>query len=166
MGLDACVYCDCVEKNRLKKPHPYPRQLYVAKNGSPAIRSVDSDKIDSHDTWMEKAPCKHDEMTVASAHLGSAGFIQTLSDTLTGVASHLPPCPILMRKVLYSGTHTGDSLSPLQVLRLVNELQQLKAAELRAAGLSTEQIEPIRSLIAELNRLAKAALKLEKPIAF
>ena len=44
MGLDAVVFCDCVEKNRLKSPHPYPGLLYISPNGSPEIRSRSSAK--------------------------------------------------------------------------------------------------------------------------
>ena len=35
MGLDAVVFCDCVEKNRLKSPHPFPIFYIFPPNGSP-----------------------------------------------------------------------------------------------------------------------------------
>jgi hypothetical protein len=166
MGLDACVYCDCVEKNRLSTPHPYPKQLYIERNGSPEIRSVDSAKQEKHDAWIQATPCKHDEMTVDDAYLGNAGFIGLLRDALRGASSMLPACPVLLSKVLYSGTHTGDFLSPVQVSLLHEELQQLKAVDLRASGLPRPQIKPCLSLLAELERLSKSALKIRKPIAF
>jgi hypothetical protein len=33
MGLDAIVFCNCVEKGKLKKQHPYPDLLYIAADG-------------------------------------------------------------------------------------------------------------------------------------
>ncbi len=30
MGLDASVYCDCVETGRLHTPHPLPHLLFIA----------------------------------------------------------------------------------------------------------------------------------------
>jgi hypothetical protein len=42
MGLDAVVFCDCVETNRLKVPHPFPKLLYVESHGSPKTRKISS----------------------------------------------------------------------------------------------------------------------------
>lgn len=49
MGLDALVYCDCVEKGRLRIPHPFPKLLYTEENGSPEIKSKDPKKIAAHE---------------------------------------------------------------------------------------------------------------------
>lgn len=166
MGLDASVFCDCVEKNRLKKPHPYPKQLYISRNGSPEIRSVDSVKIDKHDAWMQLPPCKHADMNAGSSHLGNMEYIHGVRDALASVSSQLPTCPILLDKVLFSGTHTGDILSVRQVRRLAQELERMKSVDLRLAGIPKEQLKSLRSVISELSRLAKTALELKKPIAF
>jgi hypothetical protein len=56
MGLDAMVFCNCVEKGRLTVPHPYPRMLYIASNGSPGVRSKDPVKVEAHDNWMDLPP--------------------------------------------------------------------------------------------------------------
>jgi hypothetical protein len=55
MGLDAVVFCDCVEKDRLKSPHPFPRLLYISPNGSPEIHSRSQAKIEQHYDWMHHA---------------------------------------------------------------------------------------------------------------
>jgi len=67
MGLDAVVFCDCVEKGRLMVQHPYPRLLYIARNGSPEIRSKDPGKVDEHDKWMDlrHAPCYWEKYFIA-----------------------------------------------------------------------------------------------------
>jgi hypothetical protein len=166
MGLDACVYCDCVEKRRLKRPHPYPKQLYIGRNGSPEIRTVDAAKIERHDTWMQLPPCEHEEMNADSSHLGNMGFIGVLRDALTGVSSQLPKCPILLGRVLYNGIHTGDFLSVGQVKRLLREIELLELVDLRLVGFPRNQVKPLTAVTSELRRLAKCALKLKKPIAF
>ena len=65
MGLDAVVFCNCVEMKRLKVPHPFPKLLYVESNGSPEIRSQNRAKVDRHDEWMALPPCRHRDMLVA-----------------------------------------------------------------------------------------------------
>lgn len=67
MGLDAVVFCDCVETNRLKVPHPFPKLLYVESNGSPEISSKSPAKIDKHDEWMNLPPCQHEGMMVVAS---------------------------------------------------------------------------------------------------
>jgi len=166
MGLEAWVYCDCVEKKRLSKPHPYPKQLFIGRNGSPEIRSVDPVKIERHDAWLQLPPCRHDEMTAESSYLGNMGFIGGVQKTLASFSSLLPACPILLGKVLYNGTHTGDFLNIEHVESLARELEQLRSVNLQRARIPIEQQEPLRSVTAELTRLSKAALKLRKPIAF
>jgi hypothetical protein len=157
MGLDAYVYCDCVEKHRLKKPHPYPKRLYIAANGSPEIRSVDAAKIAKHDAWMQSDPCKHEDMMADSSELGNMGSVGEMRQTLLTTPSITDKCPVLMKSVIYSGIHTGDHLSNTQINQLALELKYLK---------TIGQPETVRVLVSELDRLVKSARKLKKPIAF
>ena len=168
MGLDAYIFCDCVERKHLKVPHPYPRQLYVRRNGAPEIRTKDPDKFEKHDAWMQLPPCRHDQMMMGGSHLGSAGYISWIRDVLAQAlrGSHLPKFPILLGKVLYSGTHTGDYITIRQVERLATELQQLKKLDLRNLGIDPEDIELIKPAVNRISRLANSALKFKKPIVF
>ena len=138
MGLDAVVCCDCVEAGRLRIPHPSPRLLYIAKNGSPEIRSEDPDEVSRHDAWMHTA-CKHEEMMIAGAYLGNATAIAFLQQALLEkVGSPAREFPVLWKEVIYDGTHCGH-LTLNNVRRLDEELRQfgkvrfggLPAAELR-----------------------------------
>lgn len=43
MGLDACVYCDCVERGKLQTLHPYPELLFVTESGRPEVNSDDEE---------------------------------------------------------------------------------------------------------------------------
>jgi hypothetical protein len=167
MGLDAVVYCDCVEKGCLTVPHPYPRLLYIASNGSPQIRSKDPLKVEEHDKWMDLPPCKHEQTMLDGCTLGNAWFISHLGDILSVLLTKRGlACPVLFRQVLYSGTHSGDHLTVRDVRRLSNELDGLKGARLSAAALSSEDARQISLAIKELRRLVKTAPAVNKPIAF
>jgi len=167
VGLDAFVFCDCVEKRRLKVAHPYPRLLSIQSNGSPSIRSDDCDKQDEHDRWMELPPCKHDEMLADGAWLGNAGWIDHIHSTLASVLQPpLPRCPVLLGRVTYDGTHCGDHLTVGKVKKLAAELQQLRRIDLRKVGVPAAEIKAVRNLIKQLEGLVKTAVRLNKPIAF
>jgi hypothetical protein len=167
MGLDAVVFCDCVEKGCLLVPHPYPRLLYIAGNGSPEIRSKDPAKIHEHDNWMDLPPCKHEGMMLADCSVGNMMFVPHLRDILSAVATKRGhACPVLLGKVLYSGTHCGDHLTLRDVGRLSNELDSLKGAKLSTAALSGEDAQQIATAMRDLRRLVKTSLAVIKPIAF
>jgi hypothetical protein len=167
MGLDAVVFCDCVERKRLKVPHPYPRLLYISSNGSPDIRSTDPDQLEEHDKWMELPPCKHQSMMVNGCYLGDAGFIEHVSSILEVVLKPpLPRCPILLGRVLYCGSHTGDHLTISQVQKLAVELQKLKRLNLKKVGVSSRDLRWVRSVMAKLDSLVSTSRRIKKPIAF
>ena len=168
MGLDAVIFCDCIEKNRLKVPHPYPRLLYVSSNGSPEIRSKDSIKIEEHDKWMEIPPCQHESMMVDGCFLGNMALIERMRNALAAVSRRppLPTFPVLLGRVIYSGTHTGDYLTIAQVRKLAMELQQLKSFHLRQVGVSSANLQAIMSVISKLDKLVRTSRKVRKPIAF
>jgi hypothetical protein len=166
MGLDAVVFCDCVEKGCLTIPHPYPRLLYIAGNGSPEIRSKDPVRIDEHDQWMNLPPCEHEDMMLDGCELGNAGYIAHLYKILSGVLTkHNQTCPILLGKVLYDGTHCGDHLTIRDVRRLSSELDRLETMEPWTA-LLREDARQIAGVTEMLRRLVKTALAVNKPIAF
>jgi len=141
--------------------------LYIASNGSPEIRSKDPGKVDEHDKWMELPPCKHKGMMLAECSVGNMTLVPQLCDILSAVSKKRGrACPVLLGKVLYSGTHCGDHLTVRDVGRLSNELDWLKGAKLPAAGPSGEDAKEIATAMRDLRRLVKTALAVTKPIAF
>ena len=121
MGLEAVVFCDCLERGKLKNPHPFPDLVYVAPNGAPEIRSKTDREIGLHDDWMESA-CRHENMMIGGCQLGSAGGIEFLRDALRRtVRRYARDFPVLWKKVIYSGTHTGDHLSLTDVCRQIQD---------------------------------------------
>jgi hypothetical protein len=163
LGLDAFVFCDCIEKGRLSIPHPWPRLLFIGPNGSPEIRSGSAARVAAHDDWMELPPCRHDQMMLDSCHLGSATHISLLRESLVGKDKNYP---VLLDQVFYSGTHCGDHLEVEDVRTLSAELARLRETKLlTVAGRGKDTTEFI-STIKNLRRLAKAALSINKPLAF
>src|SRR6266513_2440335 len=59
MGLDAFVYCDCIERGRLLVPHPFPHLLKVGEDGSPFIDSTLPEYYEPHNRWESDRPCPH-----------------------------------------------------------------------------------------------------------
>jgi hypothetical protein len=166
MGLDAVVFCSCAEKGRLKKPHRYPNLLYIAPNGSPEIRSKDEQKIEQHDQWMLDA-CSHEDMMLDGDELGSMGGIGFLRDTLRlAVKAPARTFPVLWKKVIYSGTHTGDYLTVAEVKKLAIELDRLSKVDFARLDIDPDNRRYIVEFQGILRRLTEAALKIGKPMAF
>jgi hypothetical protein len=166
MGLEAVVFCDCVEKGRLKIPHPFPRLLYIAPNGSPEIRSEDPEKVEKHDEWMHQA-CKHPEMMIAGSHLGNITGIEMLRKILqAAVRAPAREFPVLWHKVIYCGTHTGDHLTLANVLRLQDELKRFRKIDFSRHCTRKTDLKLVDEFQSNLSRIAKVAAKINKPVAF
>ena len=166
MGLDAAVFCDCVETKKLKVPHPFPRLLYILKNGRPEIRSKEAAKIAAHDAWMALPPCKHEGMMVDGCSLGNATGVGVIYEALSSAQKPRTEFPILLNKVFYSGTHCMDFLTLTQIRKLDAELKQLRKLKLTDLGFATSDVEWVTEIFVNLTRLVKVAQKVGKPIAF
>ena len=167
MGLDAVIFCNCVETKKLKVPHPFPRLLYTLKDGRPVIRSNDAAKIAAHEAWMALPPCKHEDMMVDGCSLGNASGAEFIYEVLSSAQKPLrTKFPFLLNKVFYSGTHCCDFLTLAQVRRLDVELKQLRKLKLTDLGVATRDVKWITEIIVSLTRLVKVAQKVGKPIVF
>ena len=78
MGLNAVVYCDCVEKGRLTRPHPRPDQLFIDERGAPDISSDDPRDIEAHDRWESLRPCEHERFWLIECWLGNVSVIGSI----------------------------------------------------------------------------------------
>ena len=165
MGLDAFVYCDCVEKNRLRIPHPFPKLLFIDRNGCPEVRTRDAKKVAMHDKWVESSPCRHEQMFLEGRYLGNVGLVDLVCDALRRTTKNpAHKYPVLWSKVVYSGTHTGDFLNVRDVSKLKAEVGQLHATNFKEQGV--EESKAIVGFLSALQKLIKASLKVRKPIAF
>jgi hypothetical protein len=159
MGLDAFVFCDCFEKGRTKGERPCPKKLvFVQPNGDIDCRSKDGDLLERFTEWRENF-CKHDCGILVGAHIGSAAHIERLFEAISAEAKLFP---ILLKKVLYCGTHCSDHLSLKSVQKLKLELKVLR----KFRWGDKELDEAIRMLYWDLDFLVCASLKIGKPISF
>lgn len=121
MSLDAHVRCTCVRDGKAK-PHPFPDRLTFDQTAEPMLTGDPSeDEWEAHDNWLEES-CEHGGYLLALP-LGNITRVQRLR----GFLRHLqdtpgPRFPMLLTRVLYDGTHTGDCLSSKQAARLLKEV--------------------------------------------
>jgi hypothetical protein len=159
MGLDATVYCNCFERARLKEPPPCPTLVSISADGSLCCHSEDLNTQLSFDQWLLHRACEHANGVLLSHHVGNLAQVGLLRSELEG-QEHL--FPIVLAKILYSGTHAGDYLSLEGVRNLQNELEHL-ASFVCSREKNQESVDWFRQ---QMKELAEAALHVSKPISF
>ena len=104
MGLDALVYCNCIEEKRLRTPHPLPRPLYIQRDGNRWVRTKDEAKRQPHGDWIAGAPCEHPGMVIANCTLGNVAMIDFVRKVISGTERDPgSQYPVFWSKVIYSG---------------------------------------------------------------
>ncbi len=161
MSLDACVYCDCYEKGRLRERPPVGVSLRVEPDGSLG-RGRDEGTLEADlawDQWRGQLACEHPSGILLHHRLGNISLIGLLRSELQREAARFP---ILLTKVLYSGSHAGDYLAVQEVPALQREIEAL--AHFRCTTREAEGfLSDFRLQMAEL---AAASLSVSKPIVF
>ena len=107
MALDAFVRCTCIRDGKAK-PHPFPERLSFDESGEPILTGDPSEEEwEEHDQWLANS-CEH-EGFLLSMFLGNITRVKNLRSFLRALQGKPGPrFPILLEKVLYDGTHTGD----------------------------------------------------------
>jgi hypothetical protein len=111
------------------------------------------------DEWREQRACEHSGGILLRHRLGNISLVGLLRSELQREAHRFP---ILVTKVVYSGSHAGDHLRAEQILALQRELELLRGfrcTSRKADGFMAEFRE-------QMSELAAAALAISKPIAF
>lgn len=121
MSLDAFVRCTCIREGKAK-PHPLPDRLTFDESGEPTLTGDPSEEeCEAHDQWVGES-CEH-EGYLLSMFLGNITRLGNLRTFLRGLqGSPGPRFPILLEKVLYDGTHTGDWISSKDAAKLLKEV--------------------------------------------
>ena len=107
MGLDAHVRCTCIRDGRAK-PHPFPDRLSFDETGEPFLTGDPSeDELEAHDRWCAES-CEHGGylLSLPLGNITRVGHLRTFLHGLEGNPGLR--FPILLNKVIYDGTHTGD----------------------------------------------------------
>lgn len=161
MSLNAIVYCDCVEKGRVKIRHPRPDLLLIDETGSPAISSSDPRDIEAHDRWESLQPCEHQHFWLIERWLGNVSSIGSIRELLKQYSSDpAGEYPVLWSRVLYDGSHSGDFLTSDAVQQLSDEVDRL--GKLKNDGINTPFVELLR----KLEDLVQVSRNINKPISF
>ncbi len=165
MGLDARVYCDCIETGYLLVPHPFPDRLSIASDGGPDFQSDDLDELLAHDAWLYGSPCRHEACGLVSHWLGNIALVAGIRFAVQRLSSE-PECeyPVLWSQIIYSGTHCGDYLTPPEVSELETKIGRLRTCDF--GRLDVEDAEYLRQFLAKLDDLIQASRMAHKPIVF
>ena len=112
MSLDAYVRCTCIRDGKAK-PHPLPDRFTWDESGAPSLTGDPTEEEwEAHDQWLQQS-CEHEGYLV-SEPLGNITRVQHVREFLRGLQGNPgPKFPLLLKKVVYDGTHTGDFL-PLE----------------------------------------------------
>ena len=165
MGLDATVWCNCIETGKLHTPHPFPELLIVHESGAPDINSDDMDKVTAHDEWQSSSPCEHDECVLVGHYLGNIALVAGLRESVDKLSDDVEAeFSVLWSDVIYSGTHCGDFLKVDEVKRLKAEIANLRSRDFSV--LEAEEVQYLQDFLEQMDELIEASLSVNKPIAF
>lgn len=157
MGLAATVYCNCYEQGLLRNAPPHPELVAIAHNGSLVCVGDQLEMLIAFDHWLDQEACKHSGGIALTHYLGNLAQLSLLREWLSGQQADLP---LLLKKVIYNGTHTGDYLSLAHVPALQQELLSVAKTHL------IDSHQELRNFHRQLQELSEVAMKLKKPIAF
>ena len=100
MSLDAFVRCSCIRDGKVKR-HPLPERFMWDESSSPSLSGDPSE-----DEWEA-----HEEGYLISEPLGNITRVQRVREFLRQLQGDPgPKFPILRKKVVHDGTHTGEWL--------------------------------------------------------
>ena len=145
MALDGHVRCTCIRDGKAK-PYPFPDRLTFDETGEPVLTGDPTeDEWEAHDAWVAES-CEHGGYLL-SLFLGNITRVGHLRSFLRGLQGKPGPrFPLLLKKVLYDGTHTGDWIASDVVVELLKEVEVvLHSRDILASG-ETEFFENMKSL--------------------
>ncbi len=158
MSLDAFVRCTCIREGKAK-PHPFPDRLTFDESGEPTLTGDPTEEEwEAHDHWMGES-CEH-EGYILSMFLGNITRVGNLRSFLRGLqGSPGPKFPMLLEKVLYDGTHTGDWISSKDAANLLKEVEiVLHSSDILA--------DSEKEFFTNMKQLSEASVATGNPIMF
>ncbi len=158
MSLDAFVRCTCIREGKAK-PHPLPDRLTFGESGEPTLTGDPTEEEwDAHDRWMGDS-CEH-EGYLLSVFLGNITRIGKLRSFLRALQGNPgPKFPILLEKVVYDGTHSGDWISSQDAVDLLKEVNTvLHSSDILA--------DSEKEFFTNMKLLSEASIATGNPIMF
>jgi hypothetical protein len=155
MGLDASVRCNCIKEGKAR-PHPFPELLAFDETGEPTLKGDRETNLKlwlKHDKWYRDS-CPHAGYLVEK-RLGNMASVAYVRGFLE---DHSPNSfPLLLERVVYSGTHSGDWVAASDVPQLLTETRRLH-------GLTSDPL--ILQFTNDVSELAEASIATGNPIVF
>jgi len=158
MSLDAFVRCTCIRDGKAKL-HPFPDRLTFDEIGEPELTGDPSDEEwEEHDKWLTDS-CEHGGY-ILSMFLGNITRVKNLRSFLRHLQGEPGPrFPILLEKVLYDGTHTGDWIPVEESPALLQEVDTvLHSKDILA--------ESEKEFFDNMKQLCEASIETGNPIMF
>jgi hypothetical protein len=158
MSLDAHVRCTCVKEGRAK-PYPVPARLTIDETGAPSLKGRFSEnEYEELDRWVQKS-CEHGGFLVSET-LGNIVLAKNVREFLNALQGDPGPhFPILLDKVVYDGTHTGDWIPARESPKLLKEVELVLQ--------SSDILSPAEKHFFEaMKRLCEASIASGNPIVF
>ena len=159
MALDAYVRCTCIRDREVKKPYPFPDRFMWDESNAPSLSGDPTeDEWEAHDLWVQNS-CKHEGFLV-SEFLGNITRIKNVREFLRGLQGNPgPKFPVLLKKVVYDGTHTGDWIPIKQSPALLKEVNLV-------LGSSDILTQGEKEFFESMKRLCEASIATGNPIGF
>lgn len=121
MSLDGLGRCTCIRDGKAK-PYPFPDRPIFHESGEPTLTGDPSEQEwEAHDQWLGES--REHEGYLLALFLGNiprVGNLRSFLRHLRGTPG--PRFSILLEKVLYDGTHTGDWISSKIAEKLLKEV--------------------------------------------
>ncbi|HEY2584298.1 MAG TPA: hypothetical protein VGI81_00885 [Tepidisphaeraceae bacterium] len=158
MSLDAVVYCDCFERNRLRSEPPAEWDVRVDQDGSRTSRENGLDEYLAFEAWNRNA-CEHEHGILLHHYIGNMAGVGFLRAKLSEQAWLFP---FILSRVIYNGIHAGDCIARPEIDRLDSEVQALR----RFHSSDRDDEAWLRRFEAQLSELIAASHQAGKPIVF
>jgi hypothetical protein len=158
VSLDGFVRCTCIRDGKAK-PHPFADRLTFDESGEPSLTGDPSEEEwDAHDQWLADS-CEH-QGYLLSLFLGNITRVKNLRGFLRGLqGSPGPKFPMLLEKVLYDGTHTGDWISSEESGKLLKEVETvLHSSDILA--------DSEKEFFDNMKQLCEASVATKNPLMF
>jgi|SRR5579872_4258736 hypothetical protein len=159
MSLDGYVRCSCIREGKAKKPNPFADRFVWDESHGPSLSGEpDEEEWEALEAWVQES-CEH-EGVLASEFLGNITRIQNVREFLRGLqGTPGPKFPILLKEVVYDGTHTGDWLPAKKTPALLKEVNLvLQSSDILTQG--------EREFFEAMKRLCEASIATGNPIGF
>lgn len=153
MGVNALVFCDCLERGGVRRlPRP-EWEVYVQSDGCRESAARDHGAQAAFGRWHETA-CPHDYGILIHRLLEPAHLTALLRARLGDALSSFP---VLINRTL-ADNRGEDCLTPGEVKQLAAELQALRC-------LLTDSLPPAaETMVSALEELARTAIAVNKPL--